>query len=214
MVENENVIGVNIIERKGRGRPKGTTKDVLEQRKIDESNSRKGNHVAVYPGDRNGQLARAVPDETERSALVAGVLNTALEAYKNPPCKTVEEVCERFNDYFQACTTKGVLPTVEGLALAAGTTVGVLRDWEVGRYSPERGPVVTKAKTLIAEVDAQLVAMGKMPAVPYIFRAKNFYGMTDKTELEVTQPSLELTEEELKQNIRDSIVDIDDFEEV
>lgn len=205
---------IDIEQKRGRGRPKGTTKDVLEQRKIDESNSRKGNHLAVYPGDRNGQLARTVPDDTERTVLVSGVLNNAMEVYKNPPCKSVDEVCERFNEYFQVCCEKGMLPTVEGLALAAGTTVGVLRDWELQRYSPERGPLVTKAKTLIAEVDAQLVAMGKMPAVPYIFRAKNFYGMSDKTELEVTSPTIELPEEELKRNIRDSIVDIDDFEEI
>lgn len=201
------------------GRPKGTTKEVLEERKkmkeLEEANLNRGNHFAVYPSDRNGQLQRSMPDSEERKKLVSTIIGSTLLIYKQPPCETLEEAEKRTEDYFNVCYTDGVIPTVEGLALCLGVSKMTLQNWEEGRTHPERGPLISRAKEFIAQIDAQLVSMGKMPAVPYIFRAKNFYGMSDKNEINITASPYgkEVNEEQLKKDIRDTIIcDDDDYE--
>ena len=46
--------------------------------------------------------------------------------------------------------------------------------------------MIKKAKEILAGMDAELVSTGKIPQVTYIFRAKNFFGMRDQTDLVVT----------------------------
>ena len=43
--------------------------------------------------------------------------------------------------------------------------------------------MIKKAKQILAGIDAKLVSQGKIPQITYIFRAKNFFGMTDKQEV-------------------------------
>lgn len=45
--------------------------------------------------------------------------------------------------------------------------------------------MVKKAKQILASIDAELVSSGKIPQVVYIFRSKNFYGMSDQQEIVV-----------------------------
>ena len=52
--------------------------------------------------------------------------------------------------------------------------------------------------------DAKLVQAGKLNPVTYIFRAKNYYGMTDKQEVEVTKTNQlgdNLTDDELAKKL-------------
>jgi hypothetical protein len=189
-----------VLQKRGRGRPKGSG-----------IAKRVG---ATFPGDKQGQFEVAVKDSTERQELVARVLEGGIKSYSQLPTKNDEEAALRIETYFKGCAETGRLPTVEGLALTLGVTRQALLDWENGKYHQSRGPMIARAKELIAEVDAQLVAMGKMPAVPYIFRAKNYYGMTDKTEVQVNASTIStLSEEELKKSIRDSVVIDAEYEE-
>lgn len=45
--------------------------------------------------------------------------------------------------------------------------------------------VVKKAKDLISTLEAELARDGEINSTVYIFRAKNYFGMTDKQEIEV-----------------------------
>ena len=45
--------------------------------------------------------------------------------------------------------------------------------------------MIKKAKEILAGIDAKLVSMGKIPQVTYIFRAKNFFSMSDSATLTV-----------------------------
>ena len=56
-----------------------------------------------------------------------------------------------------------------------------------------RQKVIKKAKETLACFDAGLVAAGKMNPVPYIFRAKNYYGMTDQQQL-VIEPKTNISD--------------------
>jgi hypothetical protein len=61
-------------------------------------------------------------------------------------------------------------------------------------------------------MDAELVQRNKIPAVPYIFRAKNYYGMTDTTEISVsTTPNLlgdDGNREELAAKYSEAVADL------
>ena len=62
--------------------------------------------------------------------------------------------------------------------------------------------MIKKAKEILAGIDAKLVSQGKIPQVTYIFRAKNFFGMKDQSEVVLTPnnpPGGQRTPEELQQ---------------
>ena len=96
-------------------------------------------------------------------------------------CVTLEEIQQRCEEYITECYETGQRLTVEKLALALGITRAQLWEWEKGNDA--RADVIKKAKDCIASYDAELVTTNKMPAVPYIFRAKNYYGMRDQIDV-------------------------------
>ena len=85
--------------------------------------------------------------------------------------------------------------TVEKLALALGVTRETLHSWETGAtQSTRRSDLIKKAKDCIAAYDADMVSTGKMNPVPYIFRAKNYYGMKDQQDITIA-PKQGITDE-------------------
>ena len=69
--------------------------------------------------------------------------------------------------------------------------------------------MIKKAKEILAGIDAKLVSQGKIPQITYIFRAKNFFGLSDKQEIVVTpnQPlGSDSDPNELAKRIENSIV--------
>lgn len=185
-------------EGKKRGRPFGTTKQALAQRE-------KGLGIET-------SLKKVIPDEDERATIISSLMEHACQMYKNAPVVSNEDCYNRIINYFDYCREKGSLPTVEGLALTLGVTYTTLGNWARNSNDPERQRMIQQAKQLIAELDAQLVLQNKIPSMPYIFRAKNFYQMTDKTDvnLNATQSLLtDIDEEALKETIDKTIVDSD-----
>lgn len=105
-----------------------------------------------------------------------------------------DDVEDRVLEYVTTCYNTGQRMTVEKLALALGVTRATLYDWETGHtQSARRSDIIKKAKESIAAYDADMVSKGKMNPVPYIFRAKNYYGMKDQTELTI-EPKQSLTD--------------------
>lgn len=132
--------------------------------------------------------------------------------------KAVED---RINYYFRYCEQEGLKPVVEGLALALGVSRSTLWDWEVGRSRADvgssRSDMVKKAKEYIAYMMSDGVMNGKVNPVAWIFYAKNYFGMSDKQEIEVKaagglSPTLS-PEEIAKQIPKDIPVDVDYKEE-
>lgn len=97
--------------------------------------------------------------------------------------KTNEEIQARCIEYIKECYNQGQRMTVEKLALALGITRETLWKWE--QANDERGNIIKKAKDWIASYDADMVCAGKLPAIPWIFRAKNYYGMTDAQQITI-----------------------------
>lgn len=138
---------------------------------------------------------------------VSAMLSSINEISKLPKVETDEELIERVDWYFQFCASNDIRPGVEGLALACGVDRRTLWDWQVGnsRSGTMRGEIIKEAKQRLAMFHEALMLYGRINPVTGIFLAKNNYGYTDRTELEVTTGNNllgpQLTPEEIAKRI-------------
>lgn len=119
---------------------------------------------------------------------IADILKNSLYWSGVKPVKTDEECRDRINIFFARCAETGELPSTEKMALALGVTRQTLWNWQQGTQGRARQEIVEMAKEVLASVDAELVSRNKIPQVTYIFRAKNYFGLSNKTEV-VLAPS-------------------------
>lgn len=135
------------------------------------------------------QVRRGLGESDEDKALISRLLKEALVAYNMPKVKSDDELAARWNQYFSMCAENGQIPTVEEMAMYSGFTQATVWDWENGRrqgFSSQTAEIVKKAKEYLKSFDAKLVISGKLNFLAYCFRAKNYYGMSDKQEIEFT----------------------------
>ena len=140
-------------------------------------------------GKNNFPSSKMVVQTDEDKALVKKLLGEVLVEYRKPKVKSDEELAERLDGYFKRCAENGQIPTVEEMCLSTGYTYWTCYDWETGRnkgFSSETSHIIKKAKEMLKTFDAKLVISGKLNFLAYCFRAKNYYGMVDKTEYVVT----------------------------
>ncbi len=158
-------------------------------------------------GKNNFPNARTVIETDEDRALVSKLIGEVLVEYKQPRVKSDEELQSRLNDYFFRCASKGQIPTVEEMAMSTGYSIDTVWDWENGRnkgFSSETSAIIKKAKSFLKTFDAKLVISGKLNFLAYCFRAKNYYGMSDKQEVILT-PNNPLGEMEDPQQLEEKI---------
>ena len=147
---------------------------------------------------KKGDIAKYTKlDEVPESAASTALRRTLLVKKLNTGrCTTSQELADRFDSLFQTATDNGFIPTVEMLAISTGWDRRTLWDIENGVSHKGDGmsDIVKQAKDLIGAAEAQLALSGDINATAYIFRAKNFQGMTDKQEVVVT-PNIGLQEQ-------------------
>lgn len=136
--------------------------------------------------------------EPEDPEVVRAVLGSVLywrqRGIEDKPV-TDDDVQARVDEFLSECWNTGQRMTVEKLALALGISRQTLSDWELGHtQSPRRSDIIKNAKDCIASYDADMVTAGKMNPVPYIFRAKNYYGMKDQQDI-IIEPRPGVTDE-------------------
>lgn len=116
----------------------------------------------------------------------------------------IDEMTLLIEDYFSDCAELGLRPTIRGLADALGTTYNTLLDWENGSRDGQLGAscsgIIKKAKSFVAEFDEILALEGIDNPILFMFRAKNYFNMRDKTEVEVA-PKQQLVQELTPQEI-------------
>lgn len=139
---------------------------------------------------RGSKSASIAATTTAKADEISQVVKESFQYFKRPIVKSDEECAQRLNEYFAQCTRDGQIPTVEDMCLALGTIRTTVYAWEQGLHcSADRRDMIKKAKEILAGIDAKLVAMGKIPQITYIFRAKNYFGLSDKQEVVVTPQS-------------------------
>lgn len=159
---------------------------------------------------RKSNAPQIIDESNIAPSEISSMLRSVYRWYGRPLVRTDEECAERLNEFFQVISEAGELPTVEKMALALGTTHSSIWDWENGRScSAARQAMIKQAKELLAAMDAELVSRNKIPQVTYIFRAKNFFGMKDQTDVIVTPNNpigAEVPEDELRKRIAGDVI--------
>lgn len=98
--------------------------------------------------------------------------------------KTVPEMENRIDQYFELCQKAQLNPTVEGLAMAIDYDRRSLFEISKGTFNLPFMDTVKKAKDFIANYDSILATSNKINSAVYCFRAKNFYQMKDTVQVE------------------------------
>lgn len=158
---------------------------------------------------RGSKPASITENNTASPAEIKDMIGNVLYWYKRDIVKTDEECAERLNEFFRHVNETGEIPTVEKMCLALGTTRQTVYRWEMGELTQTRSDIIKKAKEILAAIDAELVSNNKIPQVTYIFRAKNFFGLSDKTEVVLApqNPLDNLNADEARKRLMESIPD-------
>ena len=158
--------------------------------KTDNSlNQNQAEQVVAAVKKRGSKPASLEAYNTATKPEMKQMLSNILYWYKREIVKSDDECAERLNEFFQRINETGEIPTVEKMCLSLGTVRSVVWEWENGSKGQTRANIIKKAKEILAALDAELVSNNKIPQVTYIFRAKNFYAMSDKTEFVLTPNS-------------------------
>lgn len=134
---------------------------------------------------------------------------------------SVEEMQVLIENYFSDCVELEIRPTIRGLASSLGTVYNTLNDWENGSRDAQLGSscsvLIKKSKQYIAEFDEMLALESIDNPILFMFRAKNYYGMSDVQEISVNASNTlgkQLTPEEIARELpKDIPVDVEYKEE-
>lgn len=139
------------------------------------------------PGDLAGGSSAKKED-------VSRILKNCMKWYSQPKVKSAEELNQRTYTFFTTCIATGEIPTWENYCLATGYYRQTIWDWVTDQSTSELGSeandIVKKAKDYLAAFESEMVTEGKINAVVYIFRAKNYFGMKDQQEYVLTPNAL------------------------
>ena len=152
----------------------------------------------------NQDVDENIATKTMRRTMLIKKLNTNR-------CTTAQELAKRFELLFETCLANGFIPPIEALALCSGYNRRTIHDIEVGNTHKGDGmsDIIKEAKDFIATCEAQLALTGEINSTTYIFRAKNFYEMSDRQEVVVT-PNVE---NKIPDNVDDIINSIPQLKE-
>lgn len=159
------------------------------QNQVSGESTESNNHIINIVREKNKRGSKSASVEATTTASkpeLKTMIGNVLYWYKREIVHTDEECAERLNEFFHHVGETGEIPTVEKMCLALGTVRQVVWEWENGSKGHARADMIKKAKEILAALDAELVSNNKLPVVSYIFRAKNFYALSDKTEITLT----------------------------
>jgi hypothetical protein len=132
---------------------------------------------------------KALEETPKGRAAIRKIHSEIIEAWRKPKVKSDEELCDRLAEYFERCLEKEVIPTIEEMWLYCGYYRDWARDIFNGHskgFSPQTALIIKKAKEYLATFDGKAALEGEINPIVYFFRAKNYYGMVDKQEIEVS----------------------------
>lgn len=122
--------------------------------------------------------------------IVLGTLANLGQAISRPKCEygDLSTAMERTKEYLIACSERQLIPTMEGWAIALGIGRTALYNWfnEANVHQcREFNEFIMIARDAIMSVMSQSAFQKNIDTVWSIFYGKNFYGMSDKTEITV-----------------------------
>lgn len=150
----------------------------------------------------------------EARHLVGQALGEFRKAMRMPKVNSNAELIERLDQYFSMAQQREMPPTVEELSLYCGFVPSYMWDLKTGRrkgFSDSEvgfttAEIVQKAFEVLHGTDVVLAASGKMNAVIYIWRGKNWYNEKDTQEITIAPDNglkPPMTPEEIAKNLPD-----------
>ena len=146
----------------------------------------------------------------------------ALEIFEiiPPDLHDAKQVYDAISNYFRSCDTHGVRPSNLGLYASLGMTRqdvdDVIRGKNKSRASHECIDMIQRAKLALSAYRESLAMSGKINPVTALFWSKNFDGMTDVQQVEITANNAQqasLSPEEIASRIEKDIPIDADFTE-
>lgn len=134
----------------------------------------------------------------EKGAMTSKIVMDALEnfnrAVSRPKCAygDLATATQRTQEYFLSCVERQFVPTIEGWAIALGVGRRVLYKWFNGEnvhQNKEFNEFLAMTRDAIMSVMSQSAFNKNVDTVWSIFYGKNFYGMSDRTEITVAPPA-------------------------
>lgn len=176
-----------IVEKRGRGRPKGTG-----------GNKRPDKAVQLEPGDNRKYIMH----------------DLRMWDWPTVDMTRPKDVSERIGQYFQICAEDDMKPSVAGMALAFGIDRRTMWKWVNGiesAYIPtESRDTLKKAYQFLNAQMENYMQNGKINPVAGIFLMKNNMGYADKQEVVLT-PNQQLGDqvpaEDLEKKYLEDVVD-------
>lgn len=155
------------------------------------------NKIVPLKDKRKSKRKSAIQKRQEAVSTPLGrdALTTALgevsKAYNMPKVMSDSQLRDRLNGYLNSCYQQGIYPTVEEGLLSTGYSKQYMLDIAMGRsrgkyFTPEAAEIISKFLDICGAVDAKLVMTNVVPQIPYIYRSKNYYGMSDKREIQIS----------------------------
>lgn len=130
-----------------------------------------------------------------------GLLKSGLEK----PVRDNEELLSRIVEFLSVCEEEKQLPTVEKMLLAIGYLKKTIDGWYAGNtkgnewVNAQTLEIIEFGKQTIAAIDSELVQTGKTKEISWVYRSKNFYGMTDEGQKNaVAEETSSATKEQLE----------------
>lgn len=155
--------------------------------------------VAEHKRD-DDEFIKAVQGDTSareygmKKGMYAGMANPEdyLEMYKTISSKprkgrpwtypSREALQAEINSYFEFVIDRRIAVTVAGLASWLGITTSTLRLWKQQSSTMPFYEVIEPTIAFIHALTEQGAIDGNIPAIPFIFLAKNYHGLSDKVE--------------------------------
>lgn len=142
--------------------------------------------------DNLSKLNSTAAATTATNEEISQIIRNNLYWTKYKPVKPdAQEIADRLQLYFDRVAETGEIPTVEKMCLALGHPKQTIFDWENGYHGREISDLIKMGKSIMAGLDAELVQQNKIPAITYIFRSKNYYGLRDEQKI-VLEPKKQM----------------------
>ena len=156
------------------------------------------------------------------SRLTRQAIDTFIASVNNEiDLHSTESVYNAILGYFQQCERNATRPGNLGLYAALNMSKqdyhNVITGKSKGKASPDCIDLMKKAVRAIGAYRENLISENKINPISYIFMAKNYDGLTDQTQLEITtKPGSEaqFTPEEIAKQIEKDIPLDADYKEV
>lgn len=163
-------------------------------------------------GYRNNNLQNAGADTPPE--VINNLIQCALDNFNapTPDLHNPEEVKQAIINYFTSCQRNHVRPGNLGLYAALGMSRqdynNVITGKSKSKVSPDCIDILKKATIAIGQYREGLALDGKINPVTYIFMGKNYDGLTDTQQIEVSAapgPAAQQTPEEIARQIEQDI---------